>query len=243
MNTIILPPQQAALDVPRPTSDHYRTPPECDRSLLTVESFPGGWHDFCAGDGLMAAVLAEQLPGGIASTIEPPAKTYYRVLKGDFFALRGLPRPHLIGNPHYGRLNHQADKHALERFVRHALALLEAAGPRGGKLAIFADLRWFMGLGRNCDQALSLDGLPPLFSTHPPARIHAFADRITLYPAGWTGKRTSGSQSFAWFIWEYPFFRPGYAPPLLVDLDSRQHRCDSDREVYDWVPVGAKGDE
>ncbi|MGC2853938.1 hypothetical protein ACM64Y_00550 [Novispirillum sp. DQ9] len=33
------------------------------------------------------------------------------------------------------------------------------------------------------------------------------------------------------------------APQAVLDVPSRQHRRDSDREVYDWVPVGAKGGE
>jgi len=32
--------------------------------------------------------------------------------------------------------------------------------------------------------------------------------RPSLYPSGWTGKRTSTTETFAWFVWDWPFL-PG----------------------------------
>jgi len=43
----------------RPPTDHYPTPPEMVRALLSVESFSGGIWEPCAGSGDMAAVLRE----------------------------------------------------------------------------------------------------------------------------------------------------------------------------------------
>lgn len=41
-----------------------------------------------------------------------------------------------------------------------------------------------------------------IYSVHPPARIYVFSKRITLYPAGQQGVLTSGTTSYAWFVWE-----------------------------------------
>tara|TARA_E500000318_G_scaffold99476_2_gene101567 strand:+ start:4098 stop:4763 length:666 start_codon:yes stop_codon:yes gene_type:complete len=197
----------------RPLDDHYRSPPCTFRALASVESFPGGLHEFCAGDGILAATAADILGCGnvAASTIGDLTgkKTYFPVAGNqDFLQRKELIKPNLFSNPPYGRLHGErvGKARAATTIIRHAIDLLTAAGPIGGKLICLLDLRYLLSEDRNLDGGLFID--------HPPARVHAFMDRITMYPAAFEGKTTRGKQSFAWFVWEWPFLRPGHVPPL-----------------------------
>jgi hypothetical protein len=214
----------------RPNDDHYRSPPECARALLSVESVPGGAWDSCAGDGILAAALAETL--GLcavhASTIDVPEDVYHPVHQADFLECRSLIKPHIVINPPYGYLHGQrlGRARAATILITHALDMLERAGPTGGKLCALVDLRYRLSEERNSPAGL--------FSTRPPARIHAFADRVSMFPARWDNlPQNGGTIPFAWFVWEYPFHRPGYQTPILVDLDSRAFRRPDDERRFD----------
>ncbi len=76
-----------------------------------------------------------------------------------------------------------------EPFVRHAISLSPA------KVAMLLNIKFLGAVKRK-------EGL---FADHPPARLHIFADRITMYPAGYEGKRGTSTETMAWFVWEWPF--------------------------------------
>jgi hypothetical protein len=42
-----------------------------------------------------------------------------------------------------------------------------------------------------------------LFTEHPPKRVYVFARRVSLYPGGDRGDRSSGKVVYAWFVWEH----------------------------------------
>ncbi|OAZ14361.1 hypothetical protein [Thalassospira indica] len=220
----------------RPLDDHYRSPPCAARALVSVESFPGGMHEFCAGDGILAAAAADIVnhENVVATTIGDLTgkKTYYPVTGNqDFLKRKELIKPHLFSNPPYGRLHGQrvGKARAATTIIRHGIDLLTDAGPNGGKLCCLLDLRYLLSEDRNLD-----DGL---FTDHPPARVHAFMDRITMYPAAFEGKTTRGKQSFAWFIWEWPFFRPGYVTPITSRLHGKAFVHPSDKERFDLSDI------
>lgn len=216
----------------RPKDDWYRTPPEVTRALLSVESFPGGIHDPFAGDGMMSAVLAEQISEVVASTItKAPSPALYEVECGvDVFWLDDPWKPHIVGNPPYGKLGGKVDRLAAEKVVRHCIDMLISQGPEYGKLALILDLRFLAGLRRRNE----------LWSTYPPSRIWAFSDRVTMYPGTWEEHREPGTQWFGWFVWEYPFTRPGEHPIVRPVLDSRDFRNPADKERYNYQPVKSR---
>ncbi|WP_147253045.1 hypothetical protein [Thalassospira profundimaris] len=216
----------------RPLDDHYRSAPETFRALATVESFPGGLHEFCAGDGILAATAADILghKNVVASTIgrQHGKKVYYPVTgQTDFLKLKTLWKPNLVTNPPYGRLNGKqlGKARAATTIIRHGIDLLTQAGPLGGKLCCLLDLRYLLSEDRNLN-----DGL---FTKCPPVRIHAFLDRVTMYPATYDEEMTRGKQAFAWFVWEWPFVRPGHTPAITSRLSSKPFRDPSDAKRFD----------
>lgn len=213
----------------RPIDDWYRTPPECTRALLSVESFPGGVHDPFAGDGMMSAVLAEQLGDVVASTLyQPPTPMLYPVQIGaDFFELPRLMRPHAVGNCPYGKLDGKVDRRAAEKVIARAIELQEERGPEAGKIVLILDVRFLAGMGRR----------DSLWAKYPPARVWAFSDRVTMYPGAWEDDREPGTQFFGWFTWERPFLRPGEHPIVRTVLDSRAFRHTADWERYGYKPA------
>ncbi|MET4733498.1 hypothetical protein ABIE64_002225 [Thalassospira sp. MBR-102] len=223
-------------DPVRPLDDHYRSTPCTFRALASVESFPGGLHEFCAGDGILAATAADIVgpENVVATTIGDVSgqKTYFPVTGNrDFLKQRELIRPNLFSNPPYGRLYGQriGKARAATAIIRHGIELLTEAGPRGGKLCCLLDLRYLLSEDRNLD-----DGL---FINYPPARVHAFIDRITMYPAAFEGTTTRGKQSFAWFVWEWPFLRPGHVPPITSRLHGKAFIHPTDKERFDLSDI------
>lgn len=227
-------------DYIRPIDDHYRSPPETIRALLSVESLPGGMHEFCAGDGILAAAAADILgdENVFASTIgqDTDSKTYFPVTGGsDFLQLDKLIKPNLVSNTPYGRLYGEriGKARAATRIIKHSIDLLTDAGPSAGKLCCLLDIRFMLSEDRNND-----DGL---FAKYPAARIHAFMDRVTMYPANFEGEITTrGKQAFAWYVWEYPFFRPGYVTPVNTGLNSRKFRHKDDADRFDLKTITSR---
>lgn len=223
--------------IERPDDDHYRSPPECMRALASVVDLSAGMHEFCAGDGILAAAAADVLGAGAvtASTIDPPARSFFPVDRADFLAQRHLIRPHLVTNPPYSKLHGRRlpKARAATRLIRHALQLLIDAGDGAGLLCCLLDLRFALSEERNRPGGLLYD--------YPPAEIHAFQDRVTMYPpiaAGTT--QTGGTQAFAWFIWRPPFHRPGADPVLRRVLNSRAFRQPGDVDRFDLPIIKAR---
>lgn len=59
-----------------------------------------------------------------------------------------------------------------------------------------------------------------LFSQKPPAYVHIFSERLSMYPAGQQGVKSGGTTSYAWFVWD-------------------KERMNSKTEVR-WIPPGFK---
>jgi hypothetical protein len=178
---------------------------------------------------MMSAVLAEQLSDVVASTFYPPPTPFLFPVSTDmdFLALDRVIRPNIVGNCPYGKLYGKKDREAAEKIVRHAIRLLECRGPEAGKLALILDVRFLAGLSRrDC-----------LWADFPPARVWAFSDRVSMYPGQWREDKEPGTQFFAWFIWERPFFRPGEHPVVRPVLDSREFRDPADLERYGFRPA------
>jgi hypothetical protein len=168
----------------KPGNNHYPTPPEATRALLSVEAFPGGVWEPCAGSGEMAAVLREAGCTVRATTLEEaqydPRRPKHRVKGGvDFLGEAESAHPNIVTNPPYNRA---------EEIIRHALSL------RPAKVAMLLNIGF---LGAECRAR-------GLWIEHPPARVWVIADRITMYPADYEGKKGSTNQTHAWFVWELP---------------------------------------
>lgn len=224
----------APAQIVRPLDDHYRSPPECVRALASVEDLTGGVHECCAGDGTMAAAAADVLgrDSVYASTLYPSPRTYFPVHVGvDFLQLGELQRRHLVTNPPFSRLYGRtlAKAGAATRIIAHALQLLEAAGDQAGLLCCLLDLRFRLGERRNAPGGL--------LHEYPPAVIHAFADRVTMYPPDVGSEPLNGGTlPFGWFVWRPPYRRPGATTELRVDLVSRAFRQPDDSTRF-GLPV------
>lgn len=218
----------------RPPDDHYRSPPECVRALASVVDLSGGVHECCAGDGTMAAAAADVLGAAAvyASTLYPADRTFFPVASGlDFLELRHLERRNVVTNPPYSMLygKRLVRAGAACRIIEHALKLLIAAGDQAGSLCCLLDVRFSLSETRNKPGGL--------LHQFPPAVIHAFQDRVTMYPADTSpGPQSGGVQSFAWFVWQPPFQRPGADTILRADLNSRAFRHPDDARRFD-LPV------
>lgn len=181
--------KEVAEDRPvRPGDDHYDTWPRVTRALLSVERFGGSVWECCAGVGCMAEPLRAAGHQVCATTIGdrywPRDRPRKRVEGGvDFLASRRLRAPNLVTNPPF-RLT--------KAILRHAFSLEPA------KVCLFLNVKFLAGIDRK----------DHLFQEFPPARVWVFADRITMYPHGWTGKRNQTTETMAWFVWDAPFRRP-----------------------------------
>ncbi|MBP2310474.1 hypothetical protein GBZ48_31620 [Azospirillum melinis] len=219
-----------ATSIPRPVDDHYRSPPECMRALMSVVDLSAGLHECCAGDGILAAVAADQLGAGAvtASTILPPAETYFAVEQQDFLQLGELRQPWIVTNPPYSKMGGKTLRNAgaAVAIITHALQLLEDAGDAAKGLCCLMDVRFALSEARNKPGGLLYE--------RPATFIHSFQDRVTMYPAGtpMNVRLRNGTNSYGWLVWLPPFRRPGGHSLFTSMLNSRVHRQDGDRERF-----------
>ena len=157
----------------RHKDDFYPTPPEATSALLRRESFgPTIWEP-AAGNGALANVCRRQ---GI-ETICSDLNDYGYCPSGiDFLMEQTRQADHLITNPPY-RL--------AEDFISHAIQL------GCTKHAYLLRLSFLEGVGRH----------QRLFSQHPPARIHVFSHRLTIW-RGDQDQTSTGTTAYAWFVWD-----------------------------------------
>lgn len=227
-------PDAIATPIVRPADDHYRSPPETIRALASVVDLSGGMWECCAGDGIQAAAAADLIGADavLATSIHPPAVTYHPVEAVDFLEATQLRRRNIVTNPPYSMLygKRLPKAGAATRIIRHGLQLLEDAGDDAGALCCLLDLRFSLSEIRNEPGGL--------LHEFPPTVIHAFVDRVTMYPAGAGGAElTNGTQAFAWFVWEGPpYRRPGADTPLRRVLNSRAFRHPDDAARFN-LPV------
>lgn len=186
--------------VKRPDSDHYPSPPEATRALLSVERFAGGIWECCAGRGEMAAVLRGAGYTVAATTIEEGRHERAfpkHMVAGDIDVLKETRRRHdtAITNPPY-RLT--------EEILRHLIGLGCV------NIAMLLNIKF-----------LSSEGREELFSRFPPANIWVFRDRITMYPADYDGPKGTTTETFAWFVWKAPFHP---RPPQIGWITAKHFR-------------------
>ena len=182
----------------RPADDHYPTPPEVTRALLSVERFGGPVWEPCAGSGEMAATLRRAGYTVAATTIgegRGGARVgKYEVEGGcDVLACTHARHPSIATNPPY---------RDVDAILAHLLTLDVA------KVALFLNVKFLAGQKRAAT----------LHREAPPARVWVFADRVSLYPAGWDGPRNSTTETMAWFVWDFP---SRGAPPQVGWLRAR----------------------
>jgi hypothetical protein len=157
--------------------DLYETPPEAVRALLKVERLPESiWEPACG-------------PGSIVNVLRNAGHRVYATDLVDYgcpdsesrfdFLMERTPGFHvgaIVTNPPF-KLAHP--------FVVHALTLCP-------KVIMLLRLAFLEGSSRGS----ILDG------GHL-ARVHVFRNRLPrMHRAGWTGKQSSSSIAFAWFVWD-----------------------------------------
>lgn len=221
--------------ITRPNDDHYRTPPECFRALLVAEWFDGTIHECCAGDGIGAAALAETRDGVIASTITPVPNSYHPVHALDVLEMTERVGQNIVTNPPYGYLHgrRRGKAGAATAILQHLIGLYDEP-QGGGKICLLMDIRYRLSETRTVPGGILHD--------YPPARIHAFADRVTMYPGDVdpNTKLNTGTIPFGWFVWEPPYYRPGSGTLLTTHLISRDFRRHDDRERFNLPLVSGR---
>jgi hypothetical protein len=186
--------------VERPPSDHYPSPPEATRALLSVERFAGGIWECCAGRGDMAAELRMAGYTVAATTIEEGRHERAfpkHMVTGGVDVLKETRRRHdtAITNPPYK---------LTEEIIRHLICLGCV------NIAMLLNIKF-----------LSSEGRSEFFEKYPPANIWVFRDRITMYPHGYEGPKGSTTETFAWFVWRSPFHS---RPPQIGWITAKHFR-------------------
>ena len=173
----------------RHKDDWYPTPAYATKALLRRESFGNTIWEPAAGDGALAEVCRQH---GI-ETICSDLNDYNYCRSGiDFLMEQSRAADCLITNPPY-RL--------AEDFISHAIHL------GCTKHAYLLRLSFLEGVGRH----------QRLFSKHPPARIHVFSHRLTIW-RGDQQQTSTGTTAYAWFVWDKDWpvkSRLGLAAPVI----------------------------
>lgn len=183
----------------RPDDDAYATPVEFTRALFAVEAFGGGIWDPCAGSGALVDEIRKLHKWKVfATTIGEGSGRGPSGIVGhlDFFGFKNHTADNIIMNPPY-------HKGMPQKFVTHALSLNPV------KIAALMNVRFFGGEKRG-----------RWLEENPPVRVHAFSNRVSMYPEGYSGEVGSTTENFAWFIWER--YRTG--DPVYTLINSKEFR-------------------
>lgn len=161
-------------DPRREKDDFYRTPEIATLALLHAERVPSVvWEPAC-GDGAIGNVLTAN--GHTVIGTDLVARGYGEPRR-DFLFERDLLAPAIITNPPFK---------LADEFVLHALSM-------GAEfVAMFMRLTWLEGRARH----------DSLWSKRPPARVHVFSQRLTLWRGDEVGRDAGGTIAFAWFVWQ-----------------------------------------
>lgn len=164
-----------------PLADHrddfYATPSEAVHALLKVEKFTGTiWEPAC-GDGAIVTILRAAGHQVYATDLVdrgcPDSESRID------FLMEGAPSFHIgaiVTNPPYA---------LAKQFVAHALTLVP-------KIAMLLRLAFLESEGRGA-----------ILDSGTLARVYVFKNRIPMmHRYGWTGKRSSSSIAFAWYVWD-----------------------------------------
>jgi hypothetical protein len=162
--------------------DLYETPDVAVSALLMCEKLPPRvWEPAC-GRGAIVRVLESAGHEVVASDIRDYGVRGQVVQ--DFFEFTDPETRCIITNPPF--------MHA-DRFVRHALKLME---PARGKVVMLLRLAFYESVRR-------MD----ILEFNPLVRIHVFRKRLPMmHRDGWEGKKGNSGMAFAWFVWDFlPF--------------------------------------
>ena len=163
-------------NVQREKDDFYRTPPQCAHDLLDRESISGGiWEPAC-GDGAISSVLESRGHRVLSTDLVDRG---YGEPRRDFLLEQDLLAPNIITNPPFK---------LADQFILHSLAL------GAQKVCMFLRLAFLEGRARHTK----------LFMPHPPARVHVYSGRQTLWMGGHerANEPRGGAIAFAWFVWD-----------------------------------------
>lgn len=154
--------------------DFYASPPMAVEALLRVEKFTGAiWEPAC-GDGAISTVLQDHGYDVVSTDLVERGYGQGRI---DFLMEQQALAPNIVTNPPY--------KNGTD-FAEHSCRLAK------GKVAFLMRLVWLEGARRK-----------KLFEQTRLKRVWVFSKRIPrMHRAGYTGKTTSSSIAFAWFVWD-----------------------------------------
>jgi len=160
---------------PRETNDFYRTPYDCTRALLAVETFgPVVWEPAC-GDGAISRVLAADGYGVVSTDLFDRG---YGTPGVDFTLCMDPLAPDIVTNPPY-RL--------AERFIVRAHDLGAV------KVAFLLRLAFLAGENRR----------KRLWSQVPPSKVWVCSARPTLWDGSDLNPQDhGGATDYAWFVWQ-----------------------------------------
>lgn len=152
--------------------DFYPTPEWATHALIDNEKFEGTiWEPAC-GDGTMVRVLRNT--GRPIEASDLFDRGYGEV--GIDFLKSSRAVENIVTNPPYN---------SAEGFVEAGLRQATR------KVCLLLRLAFLEGANRQ----------RTIFSKTPPARVWAFSERITFYPAG-AVQKGSGTTAYAWFVWD-----------------------------------------
>lgn len=156
--------------------DYYATDPNAVSDLISRVNFRHKIWECACGEGHITKKLEAEGFTVYSSDIENRGLGDTR----DFFAYNSMPgRDYdIITNPPF---------ECAERFVRHAISLLNV----GGKAAFLLRLLFLEGRKRKL-----------LYETFPPKYILIYSYRIACYPKGIITRSPTNAIAFAWFVWE-----------------------------------------
>lgn len=190
----------------RPPDDFYETPVVATRRLLDAEVFNDWvWEPAC-GRGAITKVLEADGHRVLASNLNNYGVGYTPVdfLSAADRATLPLPGPaskqgpDIITNPPFTYA---------EEFIRQALTLTKQWR---GKVAMLLRLNYIASITRK-----------DLFTTMPFARLYVFQGRLPrMHADGYTGKKTSSTVDFGWFVWDWAYTAPAPTIHFLSNKDA-----------------------
>ena len=162
--------------VNRERDDFYPTPAYAVEALLDREIFDGQiWEPAC-GDGAISKVLKAR-DYSVQST--DLVDRGYGTPRIDFLMEFKTQAPNIITNPPF--------KNATA-FAYKALTLATR------KVAFLCRIQFLEGIERRT-----------LFDTYPPKMVLVFSERLTLWRNGIATSESSGTNAFAWYIWDHDY--------------------------------------
>lgn len=172
-------------------ADFYPSPPWSVKALLQQEHFMGNILEPCCGDGAISKVFEEF--GYSVESFDKFDRGFGEIK--DAFELEDH-YSNIVTNPPFA-IAEELIHHFMDKFNHKMCMLLRTS---------------FLESGGRYER---------LFNIKPPTRVHIFAERLSMYPAGQKGVKGGGTTSYAWFVWD------------------NDMGCD-DMPTIMWIPPGLK---